>query len=222
MTPEDFSAYVYAVLAHSNFTEIFHAELESKEVRVPLTKDATLFSRAVEIGRRLIWLHSYGERMIPLGEVRGKITSGAAKYVAPVSSQEFPDDFSYDESTNTLSVGDGKFAPVSPEVFNFEVSGLKVVSSWLKYRTKGANKKSSPLDDIRPERWTLEYAKELLNLLWILEATLASYPEQKALLEEILEGPLFIASELPDVPEEMREAPQFGRRRTRMEQVSLI
>jgi len=222
VTPEDFSAYVYAVLAHSNFTEIFHAELESKEVRVPLTKDATLFSRAVEIGRRLIWLHSYGERMIPLGEVRGKITSGAAKYVAPVSSQEFPDDFSYDESTNTLSVGDGKFAPVSPEVFNFEVSGLKVVSSWLKYRTKGANKKSSPLDDIRPERWTLEYAKELLNLLWILEATLASYPEQKALLEEILEGPLFIASELPEVPEEMREAPQFGRRRTRMEQASLI
>ena len=222
VTPEDFSAYVYAVLAHSNFTEIFHAELESKEVRVPLTKDATLFSRAVEIGRRLIWLHSYGERMIPLGEVRGKITSGAAKYVAPVSSQEFPDDFSYDESTNTLSVGDGKFAPVSPEVFNFEVSGLKVVSSWLKYRTKGANKKSSPLDDIRPERWTLEYAKELLNLLWILEATLASYPQQKALLEEILEGPLFIASELPEVPEEMREAPQFGRRRTRMEQASLI
>lgn len=222
VTPEDFSAYVYAVLAHGNFTEIFHAELESKEVRVPLTKDATLFSRAVEIGRRLIWLHSYGERMIPLGEVRGKITSGAAKYVAPVSSQEFPDDFSYDESTNTLSVGDGKFAPVSPEVFNFEVSGLKVVSSWLKYRTKGANKKSSPLDDIRPERWTLEYAKELLNLLWILEATLASYPEQKALLEEILEGPLFIASELPEVPEEMREAPQFGRRRTRMEQASLI
>ena len=222
VTPEDFSVYVYAVLAHSNFTEIFHAELESKEVRVPLTKDATLFSRAVEIGRRLIWLHSYGERMIPLGEVRGKITSGAAKYVAPVSSQEFPDDFSYDESTNTLSVGDGKFAPVSPEVFNFEVSGLKVVSSWLKYRTKGANKKSSPLDDIRPERWTLEYAKELLNLLWILEATLASYPEQKALLEEILEGPLFIASELPEVPEEMREAPQFGRRRTRMEQASLI
>jgi len=55
-----------------------------------------------------------------------------------------------------------------------------------------------------------------------LEATLASYPRQKALLEEILERPLFIASELPEIPEEMREAPQFGRRRTRMEQASLI
>ena len=149
-------------------------------------------------------------------------TAGTAKCVASVSSQEFPDDFNYDESSNTLCIGEGKFAPVSPEVYNFEVSGLKVVSSWLKYRTKGANKKSSPLDDIRPERWTLEYTKELLNLLWILEATLASYPEQKALLEEILEGPLFIASELPDVPEEMREAPQFGRSRPRMKQTSLV
>ena len=222
VTAEDFSAYVYAVLAHNGFTETFHDELESKEIRVPLTKDAILFSRAVEIGRKLIWLHSYGERMIPQGQSRGKIAVGLAKCVASVSLDKFPDDFSYDESMNTLCVGEGKFAPVRPEVFNFEVSGLKVVSSWLKYRTKGTNKKSSPLDDIRPESWTLEYTKELLNLLWILEATLASYPEQKALLEEILEGPLFIASELPDVPEEMREAPQFGRRRTRMKQASLI
>lgn len=221
VTPEDFSAYVYAVLAHNGFTETFHEELESKEIRIPLTKDATLFSRAVKIGQRLIWLHSYGERLVPQGQIRGKIPPGSTKCVAPISCHAFPDDFNYNEDTKTLSVGEGIFTPVLPEVYNFEVSGFKVVSSWLKSRIKGTNRRSSPLDNMRPECWTLEYTKELLNLLWILEATLAIYPEQKILLEDLLEAPLFTASELPEPTKEMRKAPLVGQERS-LEQLSLI
>jgi hypothetical protein len=65
------------------------------------------------------------------------------------------------------------FGPVAPEVWEFEISGLKAVQSWLGYRMKKrAGKKSSPLDDIRPERWTPKMTDELLELLWVLEATL--------------------------------------------------
>lgn len=111
-----------------------------------------------------------------------------------------------------MHVGEGKFAPVSREGFEFEVSGLKVVQLWLKYRMKkGAGKKSSPLDNIRPERWTSQFTAELLELLWMLEATVEGYPEQTKLLKAILAGPCFGVDDLPPVPEEARRPPVAGR-----------
>ncbi len=72
----------------------------------------------------------------------------------------------------------------------------------------GAGKKSSPLDDVRPERWTSQFTTELLQLLWVLEATVASYPQQAQLLDTVLTGPCFAADELPDVPDGMRKPPK--------------
>ena len=105
-------------------------------------------------------------------------------------------------------MGRGEFSGVAPEVFEFEVSGLKVVQSWLRYRMKnGAGRKSSPLDNIRPERWTSEFTTELLELLWVLETTVEGYPKQQDLLEAVLAGDCFRADELPVVPDEMRKPP---------------
>ena len=61
-----------------------------------------------------------------------------------------------------------------------------------------SGKRSSPLDDIGPERWT-----------WILEATLAAYPGQAKLLDQVLAGELIAADELPDAPESARKAPRI-------------
>ena len=72
---------------------------------------------------------------------------------------------------------------------------------------KGAGRKSSPLDDIRPLRWTGQFTTELLELLWVLEATVTGYPEQEILLEAIVAGDCFQADELPPVPDAMRKAP---------------
>ncbi|MDP1671477.1 MAG: hypothetical protein Q8L63_05255, partial [Alphaproteobacteria bacterium] len=85
---------------------------------------------------------------------------------------------------------------------------LKVVQSWLGYRMKKrAGKKSSPLDDIRPERWTPRMTDEFLELLWVLEATLAMEPELSATLDKIVAGPCFKAAELPTPAEAERKAP---------------
>lgn len=110
----------------------------------------------------------------------------------PDDSEHYPDDFDWVEGPDgdgTLVVGEGAFAPVAQEVFEFEVSGLKVVQSWLNYRMRRPRnvRRSSPLDEIRPERWTAEFTGELLNVLWILEATIATYPAQRNLLERIIE-----------------------------------
>ena len=211
VSPADFAAYVYALLAHDAYSEKFHTELGNCEIRVPLTKDAELFRRAVTLGKRLIWLHSYGQRMAPENARKGAFPHGAARCVKAVSGEpaRYPEAFFYNESTQTLCVGQGEFAPVRPEVYTFEVSGLKVVQSWLKYRMKaGSGRKSSPLNDVRPQRWTSEYTEGLLSLLWMVEATLAEYPAQQALLEEILAGGLFRAEELPPVPLKARKAPR--------------
>ena len=60
-----------------------------------------------------------------------------------------------------------------------------------------AGKKSSPLDEIRPERWTPRMTDEFLELLWVLEATLAMEPDLSAALDSVVTGPCFTADELP-------------------------
>ena len=210
VTAEDFLAYVYGVLAHPAFTARFAEELETRDLRVPLTKDAALFQHVRTAGARLLWLHTYGERFVPEGGRRGQVQRGAARCTraVPGDPDGYPEAFHYADETQTLRVGTGEFAPVAPAVYRFEVSGLKVVQSWLGYRMKkGAGKKSSPLDDIRPSRWTGQFTTELLELLWVLEATLASYPEQARLLDAVIEGPCFHADDLPPVPDDMRKPP---------------
>ncbi len=216
LTPEDLVGYIYGILAQPEYTRRFSDELASKEVRVPLTKDKKLFAKVSEFGKELIWLHTYGERLHDPSHPAGQIPKGKAQCTKPVSDQEskYPNEFQYDETTKELRVGDGEFAPVPLDVWEFEVSGLKVVQSWLGYRMRErSGKKSSPLDDIRPRVWTREFTRELLELLWVLEITIAGYPKQQQLLEAVLEGDLFTEAELPAAPDEAREAPKVKRSR---------
>ena len=176
---------------------------------MPLTKDNKTFVRAAKLGRRMIWLHTYAERFQADGQEK-EVPKGKATTIKGVSSDpaHYPTEFSYDAANQELMVGDGRFGPVAPNVWEFEVSGLMVVQSWLGYRMKKrAGKKSSPLDDIRPERWAARMSDELLELLWVLEETLAMEPELEKMLDEIVAGVCFIAAELPTPQPEERKAP---------------
>ena len=63
----------------------------------------------------------------------------------------------------------------------------------------GAGKKSSPLDDIRPQIW--EFDGELLDLLWVLDATVDIFPRLSSWFEEVLKSNLFVSSEFPQPTE---------------------
>lgn len=224
VTPEDFAGYIYGILAQPEYTRRFADELVGKEVRIALTKDKKLFAEVAKFGKELIWLHTYGERLHDAEHPAGRIPKGKAQCTKAVSDQEskYPNEFHYDETTKKLHVGDGEFAPVQHEVWKFEVSGLKVVQSWLGYRMRErSGKKSSPLDDIRPRVWTREFTRELLELLWVLEITTAGYPRQQQLLEAVLDGDLFTEAELPAVPDDAREAPKVKRLRNMNKQISI-
>jgi hypothetical protein len=206
---EDLAAYVYALLGGQSYTRRFWNELETPGPRVPLTKDGKTFAEVAALGRKLIWLHTYAERF--RGKDRGdEVPQGKATTIKGVSADpaHYPVEYAYDEAKREIVVGDGRFGPVAREVWEFEVSGLKVVQSWLGYRMKKrAGKKSSPLDEIRPERWTARMSDELLELLWVLEATLAMEPELEAALDKVVAGPCFAAADLPTPTPEERKAP---------------
>lgn len=189
VSSEDFFAYIYGVLCSPAFSDRFNAELEEPGPRVPITLDDDLFREVVEVGEELLFLHTYGERYATPPRKRGAIPSGGARATVAVSQDpdRYPKEFLYDEPSQELRVGDGVFAPVAPEVWAYEVSGLRVVYSWLGYRMQErAGKKTSPLDSIQPERWTTGFTEELLRLLWIIERTVEIGQGQEALLDESL------------------------------------
>lgn len=206
---EDLAAYVYALLGGQSYAARFWNELETPGPRVPVTKEGTVFTCAAILGRPLIWLHTYAERF--RGVDRGDVVPmGSAKNVAAVSSApaKYPMGYAYDPGKREVRVGDGRFGPVALEIWEFEVSGLKVVQSWLGYRMKvRSGKKSSPLDEIRPERWTPRMTDEFLELLWVLEATLAMEPQLSAALDAVVAGECFKAEDLPQPTDAERKAP---------------
>ena len=203
----DLFAYAYALLATPDYVKTFWDELALPGPRLPLTQDAALFAEGAALGRRLIWLHTYSERCVPPGEKPGRVPSGIARCQVgtPADPADYPERFDYDPATQELRIGKGRFNPVRREVWNFSISGFEVVKSWLAYRMRDrSGKKSSPLDDIRPERW--EFDGELLNLLWVLDHTVDLQPALAALLHKVVAGPLFAAAELPQPDEAQRRA----------------
>jgi hypothetical protein len=213
VSPEDLFAYCYALLAGPAYVATFKTELTIPGPRIPLTRNPQLFDEAVALGRELLFLHTYGERFVPPHRRAGRIPTGAARCARGTSDDptEYPETHSYDPAKRELAVGDGRFTKVAPEVWEFEVSGYKVVQRWLAGRMRErSGKRSSALDDIRPERWTFD--DELLNLLWVLEHTVEAYPRHAKLLKRIIASKHIDASELASPSYADRSAPRPTRR----------
>ncbi len=206
ISAEQLFAYTYGILAQPAYVERFWDALELPPPRLPLTKNKELFRQIVDHGSKLLYLHTYGRRFSH-SDI-GYIESGSARCMKGISPNGF-EDFSYDPETGVLRVGDGEFSPVSPEVWDYSVSGLQVVKSWLGYRKrKRSGRKSSPLDEVRPERWEAKMTEELLELLWVLEGTLALQPEGERLLDLACRSDLFSQDELPAPTPQERQPPR--------------
>ncbi len=205
ISPERLFAYAYGILAQPAYTERFWEELELPPPRLPITKDAALFQRLAEHGARLLNLHTYGERFAGVSDANSK-RQRTARCTKRVPLNKYPSSFTYERDHHILRVGEGEFSPVTPAVWNYSISSRQVVKSWLDYRKLNrSGQKSSPLDDIRPERW--EFTEELLELLWVLEETVKLQPEGAALLAEVCSSALFSDNELPKPTTEERQPP---------------
>ncbi|WP_199244604.1 type ISP restriction/modification enzyme [Micrococcus luteus] len=219
VTPEDLAAYVMGVAGHDAYVQRFDEALEGSPVRVPLTADPDLFTRAVKLGERLLWLQTYGERFTGVGRPAGRVPRiPGLGWEAPVTAlPASPRAVSYNPATQRLTVGDGVVTGVSPEVRAFAVSGMNVLDKWLGARTatgigRAAGKAATPLDRIRPIEWADEWNDELLDLLRVLTETVSLGGDQADLLDEILAGDLIPANELPEPTPTERKVPKTIKR----------
>jgi hypothetical protein len=200
-SPADLFAYIAGVIAHPGYTKLFTGELASSGIRVPVTREQDLWHEAKKIGEEVIWLHSYGRRYannrpdgVPTlsGEQRPFVTS-----IISDRDDEMPESLFYDEVNLTLCVGTGTIAPVSREVWQYEVSGRRIIERWFSYRKKSPNvRRGSPLDDISPSQWSPQYTTELLELINVLGRCVALYPTQENLLGRIVSSQTMTTGDL--------------------------
>jgi hypothetical protein len=205
VSAEDVLAYTAAVTAHPGYTRRFKKQLRQPGVRVPLTADLALWERTVPIGREIIWLHTYGSRFDDpaAGRMRSEralVEVFGVKCLASVRAlpERLPERLTYDPEAQSLSIGNGVFAPVRQEVIDYRVSGRRVVWRWLNDRTERPRNKrrSSDLDDITPTSWNRGFTFELLALLSVLTGCVLLHPTQEQLLGELCAGPLISTDDL--------------------------
>ncbi|MBM7170831.1 DNA methyltransferase [Streptomyces sp. G44] len=139
--------------------------------RVPLTADAGLWARGVELGERLLRLQLRGD-----GE-RPKLPGGRRPYVrAPLPA--LPGSLAYEAEEQVLRVGGtGVISPVPGEAWEFEVSGVRVIERWFAARAAGvaggasgagADAEPGTLEAIGPAAWPQAWTSELLELITVL------------------------------------------------------
>jgi type ISP restriction-modification system protein len=202
---QDLLAYVAGVVGHGGYTRRFRDELQQPGIRVRLTGKPTLWAEAVELGRTVVWLHTFGHRLIdpsagwPHGLEQLLADHGPRVLTAiPDGPEDRPDALSHEPDRQVLRVGASEIGPVSPAVFGYEVAGMRVIPHWFEYRRRHPRHKrrSSALDDENGAEWSPTLTEELLRLLTVLDRCIALEPRQGDLLERVCAGALITRDDL--------------------------
>ena len=204
--PAELVYYLAGVTGHPGYVRTFDTELQQAGIRVPLTSDAELWSRAVQLGQYVVWLHTYGERGEPLPgmtRVTDKPTDGL--YSMPVYEKSMGGAMPEKKPTFTLgeddihgeiAFGASRWSNVEKVVFDYTVGGQQTIGLWAKYRLKKPIvKRSSSLNDIVQQSWPSEWTTEFKELLCVLTHLVHLEPAQEKLLADILAGDLILREE---------------------------
>jgi hypothetical protein len=212
VTAEDFIAYIAGVAAHPAFTARFQEDLSTPGLRIPFTSDGHTFAKVTELGRTIVWLHTFGERMTdpqkgwPAQPPRlppARMPRIPAADAIPQEPAAMPDSINYDAGKKRLLVGQGHIENVEHAVWLYEVSGKQVLLQWFSYRKAnrerpiiGDRRTPSALGGIQPDHWLAEYTTELIDVLNVLGCLVDLEQAQAALLERVCTGPTISAEEL--------------------------
>lgn len=199
--PAELVYYLAGVTGHPGYVRTFDTELQQAGIRVPLTSDTELWSRAVQLGKYVVWLHTYGERGEPLpGMTRVTDKPTDELYSMPVYEKsmggampEKKPTFTLGEDDNhgEIAFGASRWSNIKKAVFDYTVGGQQTIGLWAKYRLKKPiGRKSSPLDDIVQQSWPSEWTTEFKELLCVLTHLVHLEPAQEKLLADILAGDL--------------------------------
>ena len=217
--PGDLVYYLAALTGHPGYVRTFDEPLQQAGIRVPLTADPALWERAVQLGKQVVWLHTYGERGEPLPGMKylHQLPEGA-DYALPTPTvdmgktmPEKKPSFSPDPVTGTLSeeqnvpvtgtvsFGRARCENVEKRVFDYTIGGNQVLGLWAKYRLKKpVVRRSSSLNDIVQREWPEAWSEEYERLLYTLTHLVHLEPAQEKLLDEVLAGEQIFREEFVD------------------------
>lgn len=207
VTGSELFAYIAAVLGSPAYVKRYSGDLQTPGLRIPLTASADHFERAVALGQRVIWLHTYGERYADPSSDRSlespRVTDPnrrpRVEIGIPDSVAGMPATIDYDPSTQTLLIGSGRITGVTKEMWEYETSGYKIIRRWFARRKLSPDgKRSSPLDDIVATTWDAEWTAELIDLLHVIALLIDLESEQTDSLELIAAGPLISVDDLTE------------------------
>lgn len=203
--PSSLFAYIVAIISHPAYVQRFSEDLTTPGLHVPLTADPRLFNEAAELGRRSIWLQTYGERMTDPTAGRPHARPRLAEDRAPkvpahgtisTAPGEMADYLDYDSTRQRLVVGGGFIKNVTPQMWEYNVSGKSVITQWFSYRRAnrekpliGDKRPPSKLEKIQPDRWLPDYTTELLDLLHVIGLLIDLEGDQAQVLDAIVDGP---------------------------------
>lgn len=196
---EDIIPYIAGIVAHEGYTTRFRRDLGRPGLRVPLTSDFDLWHSAVEVGKRIIWLHTFGERFHNETEDRPwRMLPNRPDVREPIpgTPEEMPQIMQYERDSGLFILAgaskSGRVGPVSLRAANYDVCGMRIIQHWFNYRKQSPvlQKKATLLDTETADRWTLAMTEELRDLIAVLEGCVALEHTQIRLLDRILGGPL--------------------------------
>ena len=217
--PGNLVYYLAALTGHPGYVRTFDKPLQQAGIRVPLTADPKLWERAVQLGKQVVWLHTYGERGEPLPGMKylHQIPEGA-DYVLPTPTVDMgrtmptkqpsflpnsvTDELAEKQNTpvrGTVSFGRARCENVEKRVFDYTVGGNRVLGMWAKYRLKKPKtNRSSSLNDIVQREWPEAWSEEYERLLYTLTHLVHLEPAQEKLLDEVLAGEQIFREEFVD------------------------
>lgn len=216
--PGDLVYYLAALTGHPGYVRTFDEPLQQAGIRVPLTADPNLWERAVQLGRQVVWLHTYGERGEPLPGMKylHQVPEGA-DYTLPTPTVDMGrtmpekkpsfspdpvDSLSAKENSpvmGTVSFGKARCENVEKRVFDYTIGGNQVLGLWAKYRLKKpVVRRSSSLNDIVQREWPDAWSEEYERLLYTLTHLVHLEPAQEKLLDEVLAGEQIFREEFVD------------------------
>ena len=217
--PGNLVYYLAALTGHPKYVRTFSKSLETSRMRVPLTAVPELWDRAVQLGKQIVWLHTYGERGEPLPgmEHLHQLPEGA-DYTLPVPTVDMgrnmpteqpsflpnsvTDDLAEKQNTpamGTVSFGQARCENVEKRVFDYTIGDKQVLNLWSKYRIKDPKgTQNSPLDNIVQQEWPPAWSEEYERLLYTLTHLVHLEPTQENLLDEVLAGEQISREEFVD------------------------
>lgn len=133
-TPEQILGYCYAILYSNIYREKYAEFLKIDFPRIPFTKSYELFKEMSGLGEELIELHLLKHKSLNNPSVKYRLPASGSR-AGGKGGDDTIEKPKYNEEKEILHINEHRyFENISPEVWNYQIGGYRVLEHYLKDR----------------------------------------------------------------------------------------